>query len=73
MQEKIRSWLKGRILRYHAVPACSRVLIDILFASLCYHLEYLNDNLHTECRFRASALYHDIPQDILDCAVVVYP
>ena len=45
----------------------------MLFATLCYHVDYLNDHLHTECRFRASALFRDIPQEILDCAVIAYP
>ena len=73
MKDKIRIWLKDRILEYHKVPAQTRLLIDMLFATLCYHVDYLNDHLHTECRFRASALFRDIPQEILDCAVIAYP
>ena len=33
----------------------------------------MNEYLHTQCRFRASALFRDIPQKILDCAVIAYP
>ena len=72
MREKIKIWLKDRILHYHNVSACTRVLIDVLFATICYHFEYLNKYLHTECRFRASALFRDIPQEILGCTVIAY-
>ena len=73
MKDEIRIWLKDRILEYHNVPARTCLLIDILFVMLCYHLEYLNEHLHTECRFRASALFRDIPQEIINCAVITYP
>ena len=38
MREKIKIWLKDRILEYHNVSACTRVLIDVLFVTICYHL-----------------------------------
>ena len=66
MKSKINNWLKDRILQWGSVPARTYELIDFLFSSICYHQEYLNLNLHTECRFRASSFFKDIPQEFLD-------
>ena len=73
MKEKIKRWLKERILEYEDVPACTRVLIDFLFASICYHYTHLCDNMHDECRFRASPFFIDIPQEFMDCSKVIHP
>lgn len=73
MKAKLKDWLKYRILQYDSVPACTRVLIDFLFASVYYNFTYLNENLHIESRFRASALFRNIPQEIIDCATIAYP
>ena len=73
MKSKINNWLKDRILQWGLVPARTRELIDFLFATIYFHQEYLNLNLHTECRFRASSFFKDIPQEFLDCAMIAFP
>ena len=73
MIQKIKNWLKDRILQWESVPASTRTLIDYLFASICFHQDYLSSNLHTECRFRASSFFRDIPQEFLDCAMIAFP
>ena len=73
MKARLTKWLKDRILQYDSIPACCRVLINMLFASVCYHFKYLNDNLHSESRFRASVFFRNIPQEIIDCATIAYP
>ena len=42
------------------------------FASLCYHKQYLIDNIHQEKTLHASSFFKDIPQEILKCATVRY-
>ena len=73
MKVKIKSWLIDRVLEYESVPPCTRMLIDFLFASICFHYTYLSENLDEECRFRASPFFIDIPQEFLECAKTVNP
>ena len=73
MKRRIQMWLKDRILEYEGVPASTRVLIDYLFGSICYHHEYLSDYMHDECRFRASCFFRNLPQEFIDCAKISYP
>lgn len=71
-QHHLPTWLKDEILQYESIPACTSILIDYLFAPIWYHFQYLNPKLHTECRFRASFFFQDIPQEVLDCTMIVF-
>ena len=72
-KRRINSWLKERTPEYEKVPACSRALIEFLFASICFHHTYLCNNMHEECRFRASPFFTNIPQEFIECAKVIHP
>ena len=45
----------------------------MLFASLCYHLEFLEDTLHRKSKLQASLFFNCIPTHIKSLAVVKYP
>ena len=48
-------------------------LAKMLFASVCHHYKYLDENLHTNCLFRNSSFFKNIPQSILSCARTAFP
>ena len=43
------------------------------FASICYHYEELNTDMHKNCIPQSAAVFKDIPRNILDVAVIAYP
>ena len=47
-------------------------LIQYLFASVCYHHDFLDKHLHADCSLRASAFLKDIPSQFTKIVKVSY-
>lgn len=61
VRERVMQWLKQRIPQ-----ACNGSVLDLVFmcfASICYHFEVLERDLHPQNILRSSAFFKDIPTE----------
>lgn len=72
-KSKIFNWLKRRLVNASDITPHTLDLLFFLFASLVYHKEFLEENLHMQCPLRASNFFKDIPDDFVQYSVVKYP
>jgi hypothetical protein len=63
----IDSWLPSD------ATVATRMLAQELFASVCFHRNYLDEHLHKNLPFRDSPFFKDIPQAVLNAARIAYP
>ena len=56
-----------------AVTTQARNLAYHLFASICYHYDYLCDHLHQNCPFRRSPFFVDLPDSFRRLVRTAYP
>lgn len=70
-KQEIREFLNDRLPS--SANAHARNLAFRLFASVCYHHEYLEDHLNSKCPFRQSPFFCDIPEDIKKQAQIAFP
>ena len=73
LRKRMKEWLHSRILEEGNLSASSQHIVWSLFASICYHYDYLTSNLHEECSFRASPFFKDIPEEFINVAKVAFP
>ena len=65
-KKEIDDYLKER-LPSDCVDDQARDLAKVLFASICYHYDYLESHVHANCPFRQSAFFNDIPKIHQEC------
>ena len=73
LQNRIKDWLRSRVMEDGELSASSKYIIWTCFASICYHHDFLTSTLHEESSFRASLFYKDIPEEFLNVARIAYP
>lgn len=56
-----------------SVSCTSLMLARELYASICFHHQYLDEHLHASSPFRDSPFFKDIPQNIMERARIAYP
>ena len=71
--KQIWDFLEQRLIHYNDMKSQTVNLVFMCFAALCYHYEYLLDNLHKESTLRISPLFRDVPEEIRELAVVKHP
>ena len=71
--KKIHLLLKGYAVRGDRVTADMHRVFNFCYASLCYHREYLERNLHQSSKLQVSPFYNTIPNFVIDAAVVKLP
>ena len=73
LRNRMKEWLYSRILEEGELSASTQHIVWSLFASICFHSNYLTTNLHEECSFRASSFFKDIPEEFIRLARVAFP
>lgn len=71
LQSEILKWVQSRLPK--GVPPRAMKLAVMFFASICYHHDYLQENINKNSPFRSSSFFKDIPVRFKRCAVVKYP
>lgn len=71
-KKEIDNYLKER-LSYDSVDDQGRDLAKVLFASICYHYDYLDSHIHANCPFRQSAFFNDVPRSIKNLSRIAFP
>lgn len=71
-KEKIDNFLASRLPNFINIPPRSLHLAKYCFASICYHYDFLKENLHEKCILRSSSIFRDIPIQISSLARVSY-
>ena len=76
-QNELKRWLDARLCTKESsnctVSGPTRYLATQLFASICYHHDFLNENLHQQSPFRASPFFSQIPLSLRSIVRVAYP
>ena len=54
LKKYLQKWLEIRVPNFGGVLSLTQHLIRHLFASVCYHHDFLDKHLHAECSLRAS-------------------
>ena len=67
----ITAWLRDRLPR--DISESGFDLAFNCFATICYHYQYLNENLDKKCILRNSAAFKDVPKEFVDVAKIAYP
>ena len=73
LKKDLQKWLEIRVPNFGGVLPLTQHLIQYLFASVCYHHDFLDKNLHAECSLRASKSLKDIPIQFTKIVKVSYP
>jgi len=71
LKHNLKVWLDERLPS--GLSEQSRNVALHLFASVCYHSKYLDENLHPRSAFRQAVLMKDIPEDFKKQARIAYP
>ena len=71
LKNKLNIWLDERLPS--GLTEQSRNVALYLFASVCYHYKYLDENLHSQSPFRQVVLMKDIPEEFKKQARIAYP
>ena len=72
-KRQIKDFLESRLPNVDSISSKAWKLANYCFASICFHYEHLNENLHEQCPLKATALFKDIPDEIISLAAVKYP
>ena len=73
LKKDLQKWLEIRAPNFGVVLTLTQHLIQYLFASVCYHPDFLDKHLHVECSLRASAFLKVIPRQFTKIVRVRYP
>ena len=57
LKKDLHKWLEIRVPNFGGVLPLMHNLIQYLFASVCYHHDFLDKHLHAECSLRASEFF----------------
>ena len=71
LKSEILKWVQSRLPK--GVSPRATKLAVMFFASICYHHDYLQQNMHQNSPFRSSSFFKDVPVRFRRCAVVKYP
>ena len=72
-RDQLNKWIKdNNVGGHHFIPKI-QYLTRFLFASLCYHWDYLSENLHPKSRLLSLSLISQCPEDLRSLSVVKYP
>ena len=71
LKNKLKIWLDERLPS--GLSEQSRNVALYLFASVCYHYKYLDENLHSRSPLRQVVLMKDIPEEFKKQARIAYP
>jgi hypothetical protein len=70
---ELKTLVKERVPEYENIGAKTRHVLEMCFASICYHHKTLMASSHPQCPLRSSPLFRDIPPTILELACIAYP
>ena len=70
---ELQSLLKDRLPHFDKISAKTFHVLEMCFASICFHHEYLMETLHVRCPLRSAILFRDIPKSIIEVARIAYP
>lgn len=72
-KEEIHNFIQNRIPDIKHISPQTFHLVYMCFATVCYHYDELQKNMHPECILRNAALFRDIPKNICEYSKVAYP
>ena len=72
IREEVEGYLFDRLGDLSEME-CTRKMLVMAFASVCFHFEYLNENLHALNPFRTSTIWKDLQPSIRAHTRVAYP
>ena len=72
-KRQIREFLESALPDSENIPTSIWKLVNFCFAAICHSYEFLNKNLHQQCPLRVTAVFKDIPQEIIELATCKYP
>ncbi len=73
LDERIDKFVLESMIGGATIPSKTFIILRNCFASICYHIDFLQNKLHLTNKLRASSLFTSIPNDIKEAAVVRYP
>ena len=72
-KNELQKLLKDRLPNYDKISAKTFHVLEMCFASICFHHKYLMETMHMRCPLRSAILFRDIPKSIIEVARIAYP
>ena len=66
-KRRIESWLGARLLKTYEMTVQVHYLAWMLFSTICFYYDYLNENLHPSSSLRVSPFSKTSPKTLLSC------
>ena len=72
-KRRIESWLDDRLLKNNEMTVQVNYLAWMLFSTICFYYDYLNENLHPSSSLRVFHFFKDIPSEFTELSKILYP
>jgi hypothetical protein len=72
-KHELQLLLRDRFPHFKEISAKTFHVLEMCFASICFHYKYLMETMHVRCPLRSAILFRDIPKSIIEVAQIAYP
>ena len=72
-KEQINAWIRENVVGGRNLDSKIIFMIRYLFASVCFHFNFLKEHCHPRNRLLSESLFTRCPEDLRSLAVVKYP